>query len=303
MITRRSFIKASTTTSGLFLMGQWPKDATQMITKKIPSTGEEIPVIGLGTWQTFDVGNHRMQRENLSNVLDSFVKNGGKVVDSSPMYGSSETVVGDLSMALGINDQLFIATKVWTNGKQAGINQMKDSYSKLKRKKMELMQVHNLLDWKTHLPVLMEWKEQAKLDYIGVTHYHSGGYNEMAKIMMSQPIDFIQINYSLTSKAAGNRILPLAKEKGIAVLINRPYEGGSLFRMVKNKPLPAWCEEIGCQSWGQFFLKFIISHLAVTCVIPGTSKVHHLEDNLRAGYGELPDENMRRKMVKYFDNL
>jgi diketogulonate reductase-like aldo/keto reductase len=270
--------------------------------REIPSTGEQLPVVGLGTWQTFDAGNSPEEREPLKNVLKTLVEKGGSVVDSSPMYGSSEEVVGDLSTALDLNSKLFIATKVWTSGKENGIRQMNESFEKLKRKQIDLMQVHNLLDWQTHFPTLRDWKATGKIRYIGITHYTESAYTNVEQILKNNTVDFLQINYSLLSRKAEERLFPLAQEKKVAVLINQPFEEGALFQRVKGKQLPEWAKEFDCASWGQFFLKFILSHPAVTCVIPGTSKPHHMADNLGAAFGKLPDQQHRDQMIKLINS-
>ncbi len=263
----------------------------------IPSTQEKIPVVGLGTWQTFDVGDSQEAREQLKEVLKILIAQGGSVIDSSPMYGSSEKVVGDLTNELGIKPKIFEATKVWTSGEQAGIRQMKTSMNLMQATPMDLMQIHNLLDWKTHIKTLKKWKEEGKIRYIGITHYHQGAYAEIEKVLQSEQLDFLQINYNLLDREAEERILPLAKDKGIAVLINRPYQGGSLFRLTKNKTFPTWAEEFDAKTWGQLFLKFILANPAVTCVIPGTSKAKHMRDNTQAGFGQLPTDEHKRKMI------
>jgi aryl-alcohol dehydrogenase-like predicted oxidoreductase len=274
-----------------------PEDT--IIKRKIPSTGELLPTVGLGTWQTFDVSEAKPEREPLKAVLRTLISKGGTVVDSSPMYGRSEEVVGDLSTELGINDKLFIATKVWTSGKDKGISQMNDSLRLLKRERVELMQIHNLLDWETHLKTLRAWKAAGKIKYIGLTHYTESAHARLATILeRERGIDFIQINYNMLERNAEKNLFPLAQEKGVAVLINQPFGSGNLFRMIRGKKLPDWSAEFDCHSWGQFFLKFILSNPAVTCVIPGTSQANHMLDNLRAGFGGLPDEKQRLKMVE-----
>ena len=270
----------------------------QMNFRLIPKTNEKIPVVGLGTWQTFDVGNSPAQRAPLKEVLQALIDHGGSVIDSSPMYGRSEKVVGDLTSELKMKDKLFEATKVWTQGKEQGIQEMNRSMDLMQAKPMDLMQIHNLLDWQTHLKTLRKWKEEQKIRYMGITHYHSGGYAEVERILKTEEIDFVQINYNLAVRSAAERILPLAKDKGVAVLINRPYEGGSLFRTAKKKTLPDWAQEFDASSWGQFFLKFILAHEAVTCVIPGTSKAKHMKDNAQAGFGKLPTTEHQRKMIQ-----
>jgi diketogulonate reductase-like aldo/keto reductase len=234
----------------------------------------------------------------LREVLSILVTKGGTVIDSSPMYGFSEKNVGTLSTEAGINDKLFIATKVWTSGKENGIQQMKDSLQFLMREKIDLMQIHNLVDWKTHIKTLREWKENGKIRYLGITHYRENAYPEMESIMKAEPIDFIQVNYNLADREAAQRLLPLAAERNIGVIINQPFGYGKLFEQVKTKSLPDWAAEFDCRSWAQFFLKYIISHPAVTCAIPGTGLPAHMLDNIQAAYGRLPDEGMRERMVK-----
>lgn len=268
-----------------------------LLTRAIPSSGKVIPVIGLGTWQTFDVGASRSARAPLENVLSAFVEMGGKVIDSSPMYGSAEEVVGDLVAKLGLRSQLFMATKVWTSGKARGIEQMQESLRKLRTRNIELMQVHNLVDVRTHLDTLRDWKRDGRVRYIGVTHYTAGGHDDVARLVESLPIDFIQINYSVGERDAERRLLPLARERGVAVIANRPFAGGDLLRTLRSKPLPQWAAEIDCASWAQLLLKFVVSHLGVTCAIPATSRVEHLRDNMRAGYGRMPNEDFRSRIA------
>lgn len=264
-----------------------------IMTRKIPSSGEALPVIGLGTWQTFDVGASQAERAPLKAVLEAFAASGGKLIDSSPMYGDSEAVAGDLMADLRLRQKLFVATKVWTSGRQDGIAQMKASMDKLRTKPIDLMQVHNLLDAETHLATLREWKQQGLVRYIGVTHYTAGAHDAVARVIAKYPVDFIQINYSVGEREAEKKLLPLARDRGVAVIANRPFAGGDLFRRVRAKPLPAWAAEIDCTSWAQVLLKFVVSHPAMTCAIPATSKVTHLRDNMQAGYGRMPDEKMR----------
>jgi diketogulonate reductase-like aldo/keto reductase len=277
--------------------------AEPMMQRPIPRTGESLPVIGLGTWQTFDVGPTAAEREPLRHVLGDFIKLGGRVVDSSPMYGRSEAVVGDLAGELKAHKKLFLATKVWTNGKDAGIRQMEQSLSRLRTSRVDLMQVHNLVDYRTHLVTLPRWKEQGKVRYIGVTHYTESAYDDLAKVIHSEELDFVQFNYSVAERAAERRLLPLAEERGLAVLVNRPFAAGGLFRKVSSHPLPAWAGEIDCTSWAQLFLKFVISHPAITCAIPATSKVQHLRDNMKAGFGRLPDAKMRERIARSIANI
>lgn len=271
-----------------------------ILTRPIPVSGEQLPVIGLGTWQTFDETLTPETRERLKSVLMILFESGGRVIDSSPMYGRSEAVVGELTKELGINEKLFLATKVWTRGGKEGEAQMTDSLNKMKRAKMDLMQIHNLLDWQTHRQTLRKWKEDGKIRYWGITHYTTGAFSEMARIMQAEQPDFIQIPFSIAERRAEDILLPLAQDLGIAVLVNRPYEGGSLFRQVKGQELPAWAGEFDCNSWGQFFLKYILSFPAITCVIPGTANPNHMRDNIQAGMGKLPDAAQRKQMLDFF---
>jgi diketogulonate reductase-like aldo/keto reductase len=272
----------------------------RIMTRKIPSTGEELPAIGLGTWQTFDVGADSAARAPLRDVLKLL---NGNVVDSSPMYGTSETVAGDLIAETGTRDKLFMATKVWTSGRDAGIRQMETSFKRLRVERMDLMQVHNLVDVDTHTKTLQDWKAKKRVRYTGITHYTSSAYAEVERQMKKSQYDFLQINYSLGERESEQRILPLAAERNMAVIINRPFAEGSLFRRVKGKALPPWAAELGIESWAQYFLKWIVSHPAVTCAIPGTGNPKHMADNLGAGRGAMPDAAGRKRMTDYFDAL
>ena len=274
-----------------------------IITKPIPRTDESLPVIGLGTWQTFDVGRSESERAALREVLREFARLGGRVIDSSPMYGRSESVVGDLAAELKLDSTLFVATKVWTSGREAGIRQMEESFHRLRANRMDLMQIHNLVDWRTHLTTLREWKKEGRVRYIGVTHYTASAYEQLARVLESEELDFVQLNYSLAERQAERRLLPLAAERGVAVLVNRPFAQAQLFSKVRGKPLPPWAQEIGCASWAQFFLKFVVSHPSVTCAIPATSKVQHLADNMQAGIGQLADTKIHERMAKYVAEL
>jgi aryl-alcohol dehydrogenase-like predicted oxidoreductase len=271
-----------------------------MLTRKIPSSGEMLPVIGLGTYQSFDVGSDAAARAPIEDVLREFAALGGKVIDSSPMYGRSEEVAGDLMAKLKLREKIFIATKVWTSGKAGGIAQMEDSMKKMKASPIDLMQVHNLLDVETHLRTLAEWKRERRVRYVGITHYTQSAYDAVMKAINANPvgtIDFLQINYAVSERDAEQRLLPLARERGIAVIVNRPFAGGELFRRLRGTALPSFASEIDCTSWAQLMLKFVISHPAVTCAIPATAKVEHLRDNMGAGLGRLPDEKMRARIV------
>src|SRR5947207_1582028 len=260
----------------------------------------KLPKIGLGTWQTFDAGNDSAARAPLREVLKLLDRN---VVDSSPMYGSSEEVAGELIAELGLRERLFIATKVWTRGREDGIAQMETSFKRLRVERMDLMQVHNLVDVATHTETLKQWKEKGRIRHIGITHYTASAYAEVERWLKTGAYDFVQINYSLGERDAEKRLLPLAKEKNVAVIINRPFAEGALFRRTKGKPLPPWAAELGVASWAQYFLKWIVSHPAVTCAIPGTGRPEHMRDNLAAAQGPLPNAAMRKKMLEYFDSL
>lgn len=273
----------------------------RIMTKPIPSTAEPLPVIGVGTWQTFDVGTDAAARAPLREVLKSMTQAGRGMVDSSPMYGSSESVAGDLMAELGLRDKLFVATKVWTSGRAEGVKQMETSFRRLRVERMDLMQVHNLVDVATHTETLRDWKSKKRVRYIGITHYTSSAYAEVERVLKSGQYDFLQINYSLAERESEKRLLALARDNKIAVIANRPFAEGALFRQVKGKALPPWAAELGIASWAQYFLKWIVSHPAVSCAIPGTGKPEHMKDNLAAGYGALPDEKMRKRMADYFD--
>ena len=302
MLTRREFL-CTVGGAGVYLFSGESAMAETIVKRPVPKSGELLPVIGLGTWQVFDVGASNTARAPLRQVLGEFVRLSGSVIDSSPMYGQSETVAGDLAVELVLRDKLFIATKVWTTGRDAGVRQMNESFRRLRTQRMDLMQVHNLVDYRVHLSTLRQWREQGKVRYLGVTHYTAGAHDEVARVLMAEELDFVQINYSLTEREAENRLLPLAADKRIAVLANRPLAAGSLFSKVRGKPLPAWANEIGCKSWAQFFLKFVVSHPAVTCAIPATSKLDHLIDNMQAGFGPLPEAKTRQRMAAYVDAL
>jgi aryl-alcohol dehydrogenase-like predicted oxidoreductase len=271
--------------------------------RPIPRSGEMLPAVGLGTSLTFDVGTSPAERAPLREVLQKFVELGGSVVDTAPMYGRAESVVGDLVHELGVRDRLFLATKVWTEGRQAGIHQMETSMQRLRTTRLDLMQVHNLVDVDTQLQTLRAWKRQGRIRYLGITHYTAGAYAALERLMKSEELDFVQFNYSMDEREAEQRLLPLAQERGIAVIVNRPFERAGLFGKVRGISLPDWAAEFDCSSWAQFFLKYILAHPAVTCVIPATSKVKHLEDNMQAGLGRLPDAKMREKMVAYLNTL
>ncbi len=271
--------------------------------RAIPSSGKKLPVVGIGTWQTFDANGDSASLATLKQVLIETNKLGGSVIDSSPMYGSSEATVGQLTATLPSQDDFFYATKVWTSGQQAGIDQMNSSFQKMKRSTMDLMQIHNLVDWDTHVKTIKEWKEEGKITYWGLTHYVDSAHATLEKIIQNEKPDFVQFNYSIRSRHAEKSLFDTCQKYGTAVIINQPFESGSLFRKVKGKALPLWAKEYGIKSWGQYFLKFILSNETVTCVIPGTSKPHHAIDNMGAGYGALPDTKGREKMAAYLNSL
>lgn len=272
-----------------------------MLTRLIPSSQQPLPVVGLGTWQTFDVAD-KTAPPTLVKTLETLHAAGGTVIDSSPMYGRAETVVGLTAQAV-TPDAFFYATKVWTQGREAGIQQMEDSMRKLRRPSIDLMQIHNLVDWKTHLRTLRAWQDVGKIRYIGITHYTDAKHDELSRILTTEPIDFVQFNYSILDRNAEKRLLPVAAERGVATLINRPFTEGNLLARVRGKALPEWATEAGITSWAEFLLKFLVAHPAVTCVIPGTRNSAHLADNLRAGEGELPDDAMREKMAAFVQAL
>jgi diketogulonate reductase-like aldo/keto reductase len=264
----------------------------KMHTRKIPSSGAALPVIGCGTWRTFDVRSMPAERAPLAEVLRTLFEAGGSVIDSSPMYGRAEAVVSDLLTAMKAHDKAFVATKVWTQGRDAGIKQMQRSLALLQRERTELMQIHNLLDWRAQLATLRQWKAEKRIRYLGITHYTESAHGELEAAMRKEALDFVQLNYSLDDRAA---------ERGVAVLVNQPFGGGGLLRSLRGRLLPAWAGDIGCASWAQILLKFCLSHPAVTCVIPGTSQPEHMADNARAGMGVLPDAAMRAKIVAIGD--
>ena len=275
----------------------------KIMTRKIPSTGEELPAIGLGTWQVFNVGAGAAERAPLREVIANFQKAGGKVIDSSPMYGSAESVAGDLVAELGLRERLFIATKVWTRGRAEGIAEMERSFKRLRVEQMDLMQVHNLLDVDVHTKTLLDWKSRKKIRYLGITHYTASAHAEVERQLKKSKYDFLQINYSLAERESEMRLLPYCLQNGVAVIANRPFAEGAMFRRVRGKPLPPWAAEISAASWAQYFLKWIVAHPAVTCAIPGTGSPAHIADNVAAGFGRLPDEKMRKQMAEYYDSL
>jgi len=279
------------------------KNQESMRLRKIPATGQKLPVVGVGTWQTFDAKGNQATLDTLKQVLIETNRLGGAVIDSSPMYGSSEATVGQLTAELPIQNDFFYATKVWTSGKQAGIDQMNSSFEKMRLKTMDLMQIHNLVDWETHVKTLKAWKDEGKITYWGLTHYVDSAHMTLEKIIRQEKPDFVQFNYSIRSRHAEKSLFDTCQKNATAVIINQPYESGTLFRTVKGKALPDWASEYDIASWGQYFLKFILSNKTVTCVIPGTSKPQHAIDNMSAGYGALPDTKGREKMATFLKSL
>jgi diketogulonate reductase-like aldo/keto reductase len=275
---------------------------TIMHKRKVPSTGEMLGVIGLGTWQTFDVGSAPAERAPLAEVVRALLEGGGSVIDSSPMYGRSEGVAGDVIRSLGARDKSFIATKVWTSGRAAGIAQMEQSLKLFHTDRIDLMQIHNLLDWQVHLETLRAWKKEGRIRLMGVTHYTESAHDQLDAVLREfggkdGGFDFVQINYAIDDRGAERRLLKTAADKGVAVLVNRPFGGGGLMRRLSRRPLPAWARDIGCTSWAQILLKFVLAHPAITCAIPGTSKPEHMRDNIQAGLGEYPDAGLLQKMI------
>lgn len=281
----------------IFAQGRTP------IRKAIRSGGEQIPVIGMGTSRTFNAAGDQAMITNLAAVMQTFFAQGGTLIDSSPMYGSSEQVLGQLLQTVTPTGGLFAATKVWTDGRESGINQMEQSRRLWSIDRFDLIQIHNLRDWKVHYETLKDMKSEGRIRYIGITTSHGRDHSELQSILKKHPFDFVQFSYNIGNREVERALLPLAADRGIAVIVNRPFARGSLFSATRGRPLPEWATEIDCASWGQFFLKYVVSHPAVTCAIPATSKVHHMEDNMAAGFGRLPDAPMRKQMEDYFSML
>jgi len=276
--------------------------AAGMLTRPIPSTGEAMPVIGLGTWRAFDVGTDPPTRQPLREVLQLLLDGGGRMIDSSPMYGRAEAVTGDILAELDARPRAFVATKVWTTGRDRGIEQMRRSAQLLRTEVIDLVQIHNLVDWRTHLATLRRMKEEGRIRYIGITHYTTGALPELARILVGEPgIDFVQLGYSLATRAAETELLPSAAARGVAVIVNQPLERGDLFRRVRGCALPDWAREFECASWAQLFLKYILAESAVTCVIPATGNPEHMRDDLGAGFGRLPDAHQRQQIRQLWD--
>ncbi len=294
-LTRSAFLQLA----GTSLLGRsvFAQAGTLMHKRKVPSTGEMLGVVGLGTWQTFDVGSAPAERAPLADVVRALLDGGGSVIDSSPMYGRSEGVAGDVIQSLGARDRTFIATKVWTSGRAAGIAQMEQSLKLFHTDRIDLMQIHNLLDWQVHLETLRAWKKEGRIRLLGVTHYTESAHDQLEAVLKRETFDFVQINYAIDDRGAERRLLKTAADKGVAVLVNRPFGGGGLMRKLSGRPLPAWARDIGCTSWAQILLKFVLAHPAITCAIPGTSKPEHMRENIQAGTGEYPDAGLLKKMI------
>ncbi|WP_342244318.1 aldo/keto reductase [Pseudomonas sp. OTU5201] len=300
-ITRAEFLRLSAGTA-LLAMSPFSLGADvephPLRRRAIPSSGEQLPVIGVGTYRGFDISHDASEAwADCRKVLEALFAAGGSVIDSSPMYGQAEEVIGGLLNELKAHEHAFVATKVWTQGRQGGVKQMQHSMRLLQRQRIDLMQVHNLVDWKEHLTTLRQWKEEGRIRYLGVTHYTSSAYGELEKVLRAEKLDFLQINYALNDRDAEARILPLAQERGVAVLVNRPFGGGNLLRNLLQQPLPEWAADYDCSSWPQLLLKFCLSHPAVTCVIPGTGNPRHMLDNLQAGRGREADEALRKRLT------
>ncbi len=303
MFTRRQLIQLG---AGLLV---WPHSAIYatsalpLIQRSIPATGDLLPVIGMGSSRTFDVDADDESVSKLAEVMRLFIKAEGRVIDSSPMYGEAESRIGDVLRAFQPAPEIFAATKVWTSGREKGIAQMQRSAERMNVQRFDLIAVHNLQDWKTHLKTLKAWKAEGKVRYIGITTSHGRYHDELIEIMRTQPLDFVQFSYNIDNIDAEKRLFPLAEDRGIAAMINRPYQRGQLFRLTRGKSLPAMAKDIDCHSWGQFFLKFILGHPAVTCIIPATSKPKHMIDNMQANFGRLPDQQQRNDMLRLFAKM
>lgn len=302
-LTRRALLELGASAGLALTLGtqRLRAQAAALITRAIPSSGERIPVVGVGT-REYRTGAG-VDTTPLRATLQTFAQGGGTVVDTAPSYGNSEAALGELLSDLGLRDRLFLATKVDREGQEAGVARMTASFEKLRTDRLELMQVHNLRDTATQLATIREWKQAGRIRYAGITTSSDRQYGAFEQAMATEPLDFIQVDYSLNNRTAAERILPLAQDRGIAVLVNLPFGRASLFRAVGDRPLPDWAAEFDCASWAQFFLKYIIAHPAVTCAIPGTTKDYHAVDNLGAARGRLPDAALRRRMEQFFDGL
>jgi diketogulonate reductase-like aldo/keto reductase len=303
-IHRRRFLIIAAAAAGSGLApGLILAQGAALIERPIPASGERLPVVGLGSWITFNVGDDRRKRTERREVLQAFFDQGGRLIDSSPMYGSAQEVLGALLPQVRGRDALFAATKVWTVGGEVGVRQMQESRGLWGVDRFDLMQIHNLLDWETHAQTLKAWKAEGRVRYTGVTTSHGRRHEEMERAMQREPFDFVQFTYNIVDREAEQRLLPLAQERGMAVIVNRPFRRGALFDRVQGRPLPPWAAEFECRNWAQFFLKFIVSHPAVTCAIPATSRTDHLLENMGAMRGPLPGAALRRRMADWFAAL
>lgn len=302
--SRRRLLKLAAGVTALFTVDRALAAATSssapggqtMQTRAIPSSSELLPLVGLGTYRGFDVAPGEPAYKQLPAVLDELFRKGGTLIDSSPMYGRAEETTGELLSIHEPRSPAFLATKVWTRGREEGIAQMENSFRLLRTDRIDLMQIHNLLDWQTHLPTLREWKEQGRIRYIGITHYTPSAYEEVEAVLKAEPLDFLQINYALDDRGVEKRILPLCRERGVAVICNRPFGGGLLARL-KGKPLPGWVPDVQVSSWPQLALKFLLSNTAVTCVIPGTGNPRYMADNAGAGFGSMLTDAQRQQLI------
>jgi len=304
VINRRHFIALTAASAGsMFFPSErsWAQDG--ILTKPIPSCGEMLPLVGLGSWITFNVGRDQRGLAQSASVMRAFFEAGGRMIDSSPMYGSSQTTIGYGLAQTGVPDNLFATDKVWTSGQSDGVEQIAKTQGYWGVPKFSLIQVHNLRDWKAHLPTLFEMKRQGNLGYVGVTTSHGRRHRELERILTTQPIDFLQLTYNAANREAENRLLPLARERGIAVIANRPFGGGRLIRKVNRTALPSWAQEFECKSWSEFLLKFIVSNPAMNCAIPATTNVQHVLENMSASRGILPNENLRRRMAAHIEAI
>jgi len=305
MLTRRELIQLLSLLGFSAAAGRSLASSTTepLISKPIPKTGELLPVMGVGTARTFDKVTTEESLKRLLPVLETFFQQGGALIDSSPMYGKAEQFTGDLIKQMQTPPKPFVATKVWTTGKQKGIDQMQRSFNRMGVETMDLMQIHNLKDWQIHIKTLREMKEKGSIRYIGITTSHGRNHDALEAVLKKEAFDFVQLSYSIGNRAVENRLLPLAADKGIAVIANRNFQRGELFSAVKGRSLPEFAKELGCSSWAQFFLKYVVSHPAVTCAIPATSKVKYMLDNMQAGLGVLPDLQQRKAMESFFSAL
>ena len=303
MLTRRQLLKLAATMLAMPASSLRAQTQRPLIQRKIPSSGELLPAIGMGTSRTFDTANDAESLARLTAIIKIFFDRQGRVIDSSPMYGEAESRVGDVVRTLENQPRVFAATKVWTRGREQGIEQMQESAQRMNVEIFDLIGVHNLVDWQTQLDTLKHWKKEGKVRYIGITTSSGRDHKELIEIMRNEPLDFVQFSYNIGNLTAEEELLPLAQDKGIATMINRPFQRGSLFRVSKGKPLPALAQAIDCNSWGQFYLKFILGHPAVTCLIPATSKPKHMLDNMQANFGRVPDQQQRTEMLKIFKQL